>query len=90
MGNGPEGKLCMLGGSVKGRVDIAGAGRVKTRTCILELGVQEFVARGPSAPDLKIGPQPLWGNREVSVVMRRLIDWIETAGSPRLLKTAPE
>jgi hypothetical protein len=61
MGSGPEGRLCMLDGLVKGRVDIAGVGRARTRTCILELDVQEFVARGLSAPDPTRERQPLWG-----------------------------
>jgi hypothetical protein len=68
MDSDPEGRLCMLGGLVQGRADIAGAGKARTRTCTLELGVQEFVARGLSAPDPMIGPQPLWGNGEVFVM----------------------
>jgi hypothetical protein len=69
MGSGLEGRLCMLGGLVKGRVGIAGAGRVRMRTCILELDAQEFVSRGLSAPDPTRGPQPLCGYRETFVMM---------------------
>ena len=68
MGSDLEGRLCMLGGLVQGRVDIAGAGKARTRTCTLELDVQEFVARGLSAPDPTIGPQPFWGNGEAFVM----------------------
>lgn len=60
----------MLGGLVKGRGDIAGAGRVRTRTCILELDAQEFVARGLSAPDPTTGHQPLCGYGEAFVMMQ--------------------
>jgi len=51
----------MLGGLVKGRVDTAGAGTGKRRSCILELDARESVVLGPSARDLRRGPQPLWG-----------------------------
>jgi hypothetical protein len=57
----------MSGGLVRGRGDIVGEGRVKTRTCILELDAQEFVGRGLLDLVLKIGPQPLCG--EMFVVM---------------------
>jgi hypothetical protein len=59
MGNGLEGRLYMLGGLARDRDDIAGGGRVRTRTCILELDVQEF--GGPNLLGLgpKIEPQPL-------------------------------
>ena len=69
MGSGLEGRLCMLGGLVRGRVDIAEAGRVRTRTCILELDAQEFVARGLSAPDPTTGPQPFCAFGETFVML---------------------
>ncbi len=69
MGSGLEGRLCMLGGLVTGRVDIAGAGRVRRRTCILELDAQEFVARDLSAPDPTKEAQPLCGDGETFVMM---------------------
>jgi hypothetical protein len=59
--SGLEGRLCMLGGLVKGHGGIVGEGRARKRTCIQELDAQEFVARGLSDQDLKIGPQPLRG-----------------------------
>jgi hypothetical protein len=59
----------MSGGLVRGRVDIAEAGRVRTQTCILELDAQEFVARGLSAPDPTTGLQPFCAFGEMFVML---------------------